>query len=276
MLNKKNRNMKRIITLCAIMIAVVGSVFAQFETKLSEELFISKLSDTIYVVTHYFPWESNSLIVKASENEVVLIDTPYNVSATKLMLSWIENNLTPNKITAINTGFHIDNLGGNQCLRDEGIDIYGADKTCVLIDERGERSQKQLILWLKPEQEKIKEVYESMVFVKPNKLFKIEEGLLLEIGNLSFAVYFPGETHSPDNLVVYIKECDLLFGGCMIKALSSRTLGFTGDANIAEWIIAMKHIQNKYQTAQLVIPHHGMWGGTNLIQHTIDLLNPKL
>ena len=63
-----------------------NSAAAQYETKLREDLYVSKLSDTVYVVTHYFPWESNSLVVKASAQEVVLIDTPYDTSATALML----------------------------------------------------------------------------------------------------------------------------------------------------------------------------------------------
>lgn len=250
-------------------------IFAQFETKLSEELFVSKLSDTLYVVTHYFPWESNSLIVKASDKEVVLIDTPYDTAATALMHVWITSNLKPEIITAINTGFHVDNLGGNKYLREKRIDIYGSDKTCVLIDERGKHTQQQLISWLKPDQERIKKVFKAMVFEKPNKIFKIEEGIFLKIGNLSFDVYFPGESHSPDNLVVYINECKLLFGGCMVKALSYNNLGFTGDANISEWPVSLKAIQEKYKTALIVVPHHGMWGDMSLVQHTIDLLQMK-
>lgn len=267
--------MKKLFILCIGLIAMSNTISAKYETKLSEELFITKLSETVYVVTHYFPWESNSLIVKASDKEVVLIDTPYDTSATALMLKWVENIMKPEKVTAINTGFHVDNLGGNQYLRKKGIDIYGADRTCRLIDERGEKTQQEIITWLKPEQERIKKAYEMMVFEKPNKVFKIEEGIFLKIGNLSFDVYFPGETHSPDNLVVYIKECDLLFGGCMIKALSSENLGFTGDANISEWPNSLKVIQEKYKSAQIVIPHHGMWGDMSLIQHTIDLLEKK-
>lgn len=264
--------MRKLLLLCVGLMAMTNTIFAQFETKLSEELFISKLSDTIYVATHYFPWDSNSLIIKASNKEVVLVDTPYEPSATALLLSWIDKNLKPEKITAINTGFHIDNLGGNQCLRERGIDIYGADKTCALVDERGKQTQQQIISWLKPEQERIKKVYEELVFVKPNKVFKIEDGLDLKIGNLRFDVFFPGETHSPDNLVVYIKECNLLFGGCMVKSLSSKNLGFTGDANIDEWPNSMKVVQDKYKKAKVVIPHHGMWGDMKLVQHTIDLL----
>ncbi|GAB1454191.1 hypothetical protein MASR2M47_42470 [Draconibacterium sp.] len=84
--------MKKLFILSVGLIAKTNTIFAQFETKLSKELFISKLSDTTYVVTHYFPWESNSLMVKASDKEVVLIDTPYDTAATALMYDWINND----------------------------------------------------------------------------------------------------------------------------------------------------------------------------------------
>jgi len=244
----------------------------QYEARLSDELFVSRLSDTVFVVTHYFPWESNSLIVRASQSEVVLIDTPYDVSATELMLDWIYSTMKPDKVTAINTGFHIDNLGGNQYLKEKGINIYGSDRTCSLIDERGSHTQQQIISWLKPEQKRIRDVYEKLVFVKPDKIFRLDDGIFLEIGDLTFDVFFPGESHSPDNVVVYIKECRLLFGGCMVKALSSADLGFTGDANINKWPVSLKIVQEKYNSARIVIPHHGLWGDMSLVQHTINLL----
>ncbi len=249
-----------------------NSAAAQYETKLREDLYVSKLSDTVYVVTHYFPWESNSLVVKASAQEVVLIDTPYDTSATALMLDWVLSQFGPVRITAINTGFHVDNLGGNQYLREKGIDIYGADKTCELIDERGFQTQQQIISWLTPAQERFIKVYEGMVFTKPNKIFSLEEGIFLRIGDLDFEVFFPGESHSPDNVVVYISACDLLFGGCMVKTLGAKNLGFTGDANMSQWPVALKVVQQRYPQAKTVIPHHGMWGDMSLVQHTIDLL----
>ena len=168
--DKTQKNMKKQIILWMALTVIAHSAAAQYsaatqyETKLREDLFVSKLSDTVYVVTHYFPWESNSLVVKASAQEVVLIDTPYDTSATALMLDWVLSQFGPVRITAINTGFHVDNLGGNQYLRENGIDIYGADRTCELIDERGFQTQQQLISWLTPGQEHIKEVYETMVF----------------------------------------------------------------------------------------------------------------
>jgi glyoxylase-like metal-dependent hydrolase (beta-lactamase superfamily II) len=267
--------MKNITIIFWGLMLMMKVVSAQFETKLNEQLFVSELSETVFVVTHYFPWESNSLIVKASDDEVVLIDTPYNNEATAQMLQWIENKLKPQKITAINTGFHIDNLGGNGLLREKGIDIYGSDRTCNLIDEKGAKTQQQIILWLSPEQEQIKKVYENLIFTKPNKIFNIEEGITLKIGNLSFEVFYPGESHSPDNVVVYINEMQMLFGGCMVKSLESKNLGFTGDANLEAWPVSMKIVQEKYANAKVIIPHHGMWGDLSLIQHTINLLSKK-
>ncbi|MFA8344270.1 MAG: MBL fold metallo-hydrolase, partial [Rhodothermaceae bacterium] len=58
---------------------------------------------------------------------------------------------------------------------------------------------------------------------------------------------------------------------CMIKSAESKTLGFTGDANMKEWPNAVKKVKAKYGSAKLVIPHHGNWGGQKLIDHTLEL-----
>ena len=245
---------------------------SQSVTVLNPELRISRLNDMVWVVTHNFPWESNSLIVKASDNEVVLIDTPYTNETTELVLEFINKEINPKEITAILTGFHIDNLGGIGCLLQHRIPVFGSDRTCTLIDERSAATQKQLLDWLqKPEQENYRKAYAEMKFSKPDHVVPIEKGVFLKKGKLSFDVYFPGESHSPDNLTVYIKELNLLFGSCMIKSLESQNLGFTGDANMTEWPVSVKKVQEKYKTTELVIPHHGNWGGVALLQHTLDL-----
>ncbi len=251
-------------------------LIAQTEIKLSPRLSIKQLSNEVLIVSHYFPWHSNSMIIKASDNDVVLIDTPYTNAATNQILCWIDSVLQPKKITAINTGFHIDNLGGNGALQKKGIDIYGSDLTAKLVDEKGKDTQQQVISWLKPNQHEIRQVYEKKQFTKPNKIFNIEKGKTLELGDLTFEIFYPGESHSPDNVTVYIEELKLLFGGCMIKSLASKTLGFTGDANLKEWPNAVEQLKKKYQSAKLVVPHHGKLGGKNLIDHTLNLCYKKL
>lgn len=154
---------------------------AQKEVILSQELKINRLTDEVWVVTHSFPWESNSLIVKASDNELVLIDTPYTDEATEQVLQFINKEIKPKNITAVLTGFHIDNLGGTGCLLQHQIPVYGSDLTCKLIDERSAATQKQILSWLqKPEQEKYRKVYAEMKFTKPDHIFPIEKGLILK------------------------------------------------------------------------------------------------
>lgn len=263
--------MKPRILIFATCFLLAVQASARFETKLNDELFLSKIQQNVFVVTHYFPWESNSMVIQASENEVVLIDTPYDSTATALLLNWIQTELKPQKITAINTGYHIDNLGGNACLRAHGIDIYGSDLTCELIEQRGAATQNQIVSWLKPHQENYKKVYETMKFVAPNKVYNISEGLSLNIGKLNLEVFFPGESHAPDNVTVYIKELNILFGGCMVKSTESKNLGFTGDANMQEWPQSIRKIDEKYPGVRIIIPHHGQWGDRTLLDHTLLL-----
>lgn len=271
-MNQRIFMVRKICLVIALFVFGLSFVFSQDEVVLSTELKINKLIDQVWVVTHSFPWESNSLIIKASDKELILIDTPYTNEATEQMLQFIEKEIKPKKITAILTGFHVDNLGGTGCLLQHHIPVYGSDRTCQLMDERSAQTQKLMLTWLqKPGQEKYRNAYAEMKFEKPDHIFPIEKGLFLKKGKLSFEVYFPGESHSPDNLTVYIKELNLLFGGCMIKSMESPNLGFTGDANLSEWPVSVKKVQEKYSRAKWVIPHHGGWGDTSLLQHTLDL-----
>lgn len=267
---------RKIYLSIAFFVLGLSIVFGQDEVDLNPDLKITRLSGQVWVVTHSFPWDSNSLVVKASDNNVVLIDTPYTNEATELMLQFIGKEFKPKQITAILTGFHIDNLGGTGSLLKHRITVYGSDRTCSLIDERSAQTRQQLLLWLKsPEQDRFRKVYAEMTFEKPDHVFPIEKGLFLKKGKLSFDVYFPGESHSPDNLVVYIKELNLLFGGCMIKSSESPNLGFTGDANMNEWPISVRKVQEKYPDIHDVIPHHGNWGDISLLQHTLDLFQAQ-
>jgi len=261
----------RILAVIVLMIFLV-TLKGQTVIELDKDLRITLFSENIYIVSHDFPWNSNSLIVNAGDGEIVFIDTPYHNEGTERIVSWAKKHLKGKHFTAVNTGFHIDNLGGNGFLREKGIDIYGSDLTIQLVKEKGKQTQEQIISWLQaPEMSRFKKVYENIQFVPPNIPFSINGGLHLKIGNYHFEVFYPGESHSPDNVTVYIPEKKILFGGCMVKSLESKNLGFTGDANLKEWPISVNKLKEKYPLAETVIPHHGNWGGLELLDHTLDL-----
>lgn len=264
--------MKKIL----LLIFVLAATFAQNKIKLSEELEITKLKDGFFIVTHYFPWESNSLVVVTDNKNILLIDTPYEPEATKLLLSYINENYPDRKISAIITGFHIDNLGGVEILLDNKYDVYGPELTCKMLDERVENTRSKMLKWLEhPDMAKYRTVYQNIQFFKPNRLFDIEKGLKLNFKDETVEVYWPGKTHTFDNTVVYFEKNKILFGGCMILAADKKSTGFIEDADMKEWPVSVEKLKKKYTNAEIVIPHHGNAGKKDLIEHTFQILTKR-
>jgi glyoxylase-like metal-dependent hydrolase (beta-lactamase superfamily II) len=81
-------------------------------------------------------------------------------------------------------------------------------------------------------------------------------------------VFFPGPSHTPDNVIVYFSGRKILFGGCMI--LAGGQVGNTSDADLAAWPVSVAKLSQFDFT--LVIPGHGDRMDPGLIDHTIQLL----
>lgn len=246
------------------------------QIQLSKDLRITEIERGVYIITHSFPWAGNSLVVFLSDNTVIFVDTPYNYEATRKVIEWIKSKNCEANIIEINTGFHNDNLGGNEYLLSQNIPIYGSELTARLIEEGKIYETMAAVLELfkksgMKNQECI-EAYQTQKFKAPNRLFNIEKGLKLTIGKEIVEVYFPGESHTIDNVVVYFNNRKILFGGCMVKSLESRGVGFTYDANMEEWPKSVNKVLERYKDAKIVIPGHGNWGDTKLLKHTIELL----
>lgn len=246
--------------------------------EINEELIIEKIDEGVMNVNHKFPWDANSLIIEMKNSNIILIDTPYTYDATKELVEWVQGMVGKDRnIFAINTGFHFDNLGGNKYLKEQGIKIYGTSRTVELIYEKGEESRELFLDWLKaPENKKYYDVYMDLEYIEPTEILelKIDDEKILNFGNESLILYYPGESHSPDNIVVYYPEKRILFGGCMIKELNASNLGNTADANLEEWPISIERLKGKYNETNVkyLIPGHGNVGNIHLLDKTLDLL----
>ena len=226
------------------------------------------------MITHNFLGNCNSIFILLENNKGVLIDTPNETTGTKSLLDWIDLKFGDLKLIAINTGFHNDNLGGNEYLRSKGIKIYGSGRTTRLITERAEDLKNMLLETASQNEDKrYYNGYKNVTFLPPTDTFDIEKGLKLTVAGETFDVYFPGESHTPDNLVVYIAGKKILFGGCMIFSMPQTKPGYIADANMAEWPESVGKVLEKFKDAEIVVPGHGNWGDINLLSHTIDVLN---
>ncbi|MBN1650541.1 MAG: CfiA family subclass B1 metallo-beta-lactamase, partial [Bacteroidales bacterium] len=78
-----------------------------------------------------------------------------------------------------------------------------------------------------------------------------------------------------DNITVWIPGKKILFGGCLIKSIDSKGLGNLSDAVVNDWDMTVEKVMKKYPEIKTVIPGHGDFGGTELLTHTIELVDKE-
>jgi metallo-beta-lactamase class B len=189
-------------------------------------------------------------------------------------VDWIYKTFGETEITAIITGWHQDNLGGNEYLRSLGIDVHGPELTARLINQHGTDLKSMLLESTKDLDDcRYYKSYKNLILTPPNKIFNIEEGLSLTIGEEKFEVYFPGESHTIDNTVVYIHSRKILFGGCMVFSANRQAPGFIEHANMVDWAGSVEKVAMRFPDADVVVPGHGSAGDLSLLNHTIEVLN---
>jgi metallo-beta-lactamase class B len=128
--------------------------------------------------------------------------------------------------------------------------------------------------WLEdPKYKKYRDAYRNTVFIEPTNVFDIKEKQIITIGTEKVEVFFPGPTHTYDNLVVYIPSKEILFGGCMIVSAEANKLGFIEDGNVNEWTKSIDNVKSQYVDIKIVVPGHGKVGGYDLLNHTIAIVN---
>ena len=115
------------------------------------------------------------------------------------------------------------------------------------------------------------EIAQSKNLTIPVSIFK--DSLTIQVDDLAIFCKYFGAGHTIDNIVVWIPYESILFGGCLVKALRWKGLGFTGDADITQWPKTLQSVLAAFPECQMVIPGHGDYGDLSLIHHTLDLLS---
>ena len=207
---------------------------------------ITKLTDNVYQHISYKKVGSHG-VVGASGLVVIdganahIIDTPWTVRDTKKLVSWIASkNLTLK--SAVVTHFHPDASGGLSYLNSLQIKTYATPLTNELLDSKNR--------------------------AKSNHEIKGNEYELL---TNKIEVFYPGAGHSQDNVVVWLAKEKILFGGCFVKSIESKGLGYTGHASVEDWPISIQNVINKYPNVDKVVPGHGEIGDISLLRHTAQL-----
>ena len=185
-------------------------------------------------------------MIWAQGGKAIIFDTPTEDAVALELINWVETTLKAKVVGVVINHFHNDCLGGLKVFHDRGIPSYAQIQTIELAKKDSAEVPK----------------------------FSFDQELILKIKNKTVINRYLGPGHTVDNVISYVPEESVLFGGCMIKEVGAGK-GNLKDANLQQWPITVKKIKSEYPNLNYIIPGHGKIGGTELLDYTIELFTPK-
>src|SRR6185312_2380187 len=205
------------------------------------EVTVLGLQAIVHTTTNAEGIPSNGLIAM-TERGLLLVDTAWTDAQTEALLAWGEARLGRPWIGAVITHDHADRDGGLGALQRRHIPVAALDLTVAKLTKRGVRGV-------------------TTLFKAGDREFKDPRG---------FEAFYPGPGHTSDNIVLSFPTA--LFGGCLIKSMEAKDLGFTGDATLASWPESVRRVSQRYPKATIVPGHGAVDPTSGAFQHTLELL----
>ncbi len=234
---------KYIQTLLFTSLLTIGFVAGQHNIfQISEQLQVIKLSETTYIHTS----QNNNGLVYTNQKKAIIVSTPMSDAITKELVKWITHSLKCEIIACVIDMWHPDGM--------EGLDVMQAMKIPTYANE----------LTRKIAQEKKLPI--------PDKGFDTK--LILDIGDKKTECRYFGPGHTLDGIVVWIPDEKILFGSNTVRNMNG-WVGNIADADVKSWSATVEKIKAAYWSAEIVIPGHGKYGGTELLDYTIALYKPN-
>lgn len=215
----------------------------------SENLKITAVSENSFIHTSYLvipgygTFPSNGLVY-LNNHEAVIFDTPIDSKTSLELVKWVVEVKKCDVTAIIINHFHDDCLGGLDAFHTLGIPSFSHTETILLAVKEGT--------------------------IVPQIGFK--DSMELDVGHGKVINRFFGAAHTTDNIVSYIPDEELLFGGCMIKSINAKK-GNLADADVTEWSHTVSKIKATYPELRIVVPGHGDPGGNELLDYTMALFS---
>ncbi|WP_276132174.1 subclass B1 metallo-beta-lactamase [Polluticoccus soli] len=242
--------MKNVLFSFVLFLTCFGA-FAQTNIPISKDLEVVGITPNVLMHVSHMQTESfgkvpcNGLIYIVGK-EAVFMDTPHDDKLSKKLLDWFAVTYPGVTIKGVIVEhFHADCLGGLKEFHNRGIKSYANTRTIALAEKNG--------------------------YTVPFNGFGDE--LKMKIGNGRVQSRYFGPAHTSDNIVTWLPDEGVLFGGCMIKAAGAGK-GNLDDANVQEWSNTVTKIKNEFGSrTKVVVPGHGDPGGEELLDYTIKMFS---
>lgn len=220
------------------------------DVRLDDDLEVMRLTDTVWrfvsrrdMGDEWGTIPANGLVV-LSGDDAALVDTPWTNAQTRRLFAWVESELGAEVQAVVPTHSHGDCLGGLTAAHELGARSYGHELTAEFARRSGDPA--------------------------PQTTFR--QRFDLEIGDRRLELRHLGAGHTADNIVVWLPDEKILFGGCLIKSARSKTMGYVDEADLDAWPETLARVRREYGTEALIVPGHGHPGGLETIERTLHLI----
>ncbi|MCL4163588.1 UNVERIFIED_CONTAM: hypothetical protein GTU68_000136, partial [Idotea baltica] len=134
-----------------------------------------------------------------------IVDTPWSESDTEKLVSWIKSQGLE-IIGSLSTHSHEDRTAGIEFLNAKSIPTYASNSTNFILRNQNKATA--------------------------TNSFSAER---VSLADGSIEAFYPGPGHTVDNLVVWLPDYNILYGGCFVRSENSKGLGYTGEAFVDQW-----------------------------------------
>lgn len=184
---------------------------------------------------------ANGLIVVGTDS-AALIDTPWTDDQTGLLFDWAKRELGTTIGHVVATHSHDDCMGGLAEAHRRGATSYASALTAEFAERDG----------------------------KPVPLRTFADEYRLSLGSVDLELRYFGGGHTRDNIVVWIPQPKVLFGGCLVKRKGG-SAGYTAEADLTAWPDTIRKVIAAFPEATVVVPGHGAPGTGEYLQYTVTL-----
>jgi metallo-beta-lactamase class B len=243
---------KKIFTAIAGLLLTICISGQSNEIVINNDIQLISLQDSVFIHTTWHESEnygrisSNGMVI-IKNGQAIMVDTPMDNEKTEQLVVYLKDSLHVSLVKLIAGHYHADCIGGLGYLQNVGVESIANSMTVKKCNELG----------------------------LPVPSTSFDDSLNILFNGLQIECRYFGGGHSADNIIVWIPERQILFGGCLVKSSGSKGLGNIHDAVLDEWDTTIEKILACYPDVRIVIPGHGIYGDKKLLYHTIDLVRKQ-
>ena len=237
-------------------LAFVAACAAADTSNESGRVTLSHVSGNVYVAENSFYIQENS-VVYVGEDVVTVVGASWSPETARLLVDEVRKVTDKPIGEVIDTHYHLDRTGGNAYFNSIGAKIVSTEMTHQLLERHWDS--------MVAAQREAFPVYPDVPLVLPDTTYP--GSFELQAGRVR-ALYL-GPSHTPDGLLVYFPEEEVLFGDCILK----EHLGNLDSADVVEYPKTLRKLEAlDLPITTIVAGHWTPVHGPDLIDRFLEML----